>query len=295
MEMQSFFQPFSYTLLSAMPNHHTTDTTSVQIPVIIQPAVSTGQTSTPSSLHCPLTPHPTRDFTMSRRDRAPIKFLQSTFAGEIFRRRSVMTTSMSRVDRSYDYAHTKKRQLYGTTSVCFATPTAPSLLLWRKIRLVYLSNPFNNSDPVQFNRILGNLMEELMTEVVSDTSKGMFAAREANLSSSSKIYGTMQCTPDISTTECNRCLQRAVVRITDYCEGKRGGRVVTPSCILRYESDPFLQLNVTAPPPLPPSPPPPLTNTTITDSKYIALQNSCLFAVYSFSIYFASLLICAGA
>ncbi|KAF8409487.1 hypothetical protein HHK36_005563 [Tetracentron sinense] len=115
---------------------------------------------------------------------------------------------------------------YSNRSIFATLEDSPTGFLW---------NPFNNSDPVQFNQILADLMEELVTEVVSDTSKGMFAAREANLSSSSKIYGMMQCTPDISTSECNRCLRRAVSQIPDCCEGKRGGRVVTPSCILREE------------------------------------------------------------
>jgi hypothetical protein len=50
------------------------------------------------------------------------------------------------------------------------------------------------------------------------------------------IYGLVQCTPDLSLQDCNRCLDAAISEIPSCCINKIGDRVVKPSCIIRYES-----------------------------------------------------------
>jgi len=61
----------------------------------------------------------------------------------------------------------------------------------------------------------------------------------------------MQCTPDISYLDCNQCLDQAIASLPSCCENKIGGRVIRPSCILRYESYRFYEFNA-----LPRLPPP---------------------------------------
>lgn len=48
-----------------------------------------------------------------------------------------------------------------------------------------------------------------------------------------------QCTPDLSPNDCRTCLNSAVESLPLCCDGKVGGRVLFPSCKLRYELYPF--------------------------------------------------------
>ncbi|KAF8409485.1 hypothetical protein HHK36_005561 [Tetracentron sinense] len=111
----------------------------------------------------------------------------------------------------------------------------------------FLKNPNNYSDPVQFKQIREDLLERLVTKAISDSSTGMFATRETNFSGNLKIYGMVQCTPDISLSDCNICLRGSVAEIPNCCEGKKGARVLKPSCNIRYESFPFIEQKATAP------------------------------------------------
>ncbi|KAF8395515.1 hypothetical protein HHK36_019463 [Tetracentron sinense] len=135
--------------------------------------------------------------------------------------------------------------------------------------IVSMPNPNNFSDVDQYNRVLGDLMNGLVTEASSSSSSRKFATGEKNVTSFQKIYGLAQCTPDISRLDCESCLQAAVGYIPECCFGKQGGRVLKPSCNMRYEVYPFYEYTAAAPPQSPPvnSPPPPVTNTTNTDGK----------------------------
>lgn len=92
----------------------------------------------------------------------------------------------------------------------------------------------------------------------------------ANYSDSQTIHGRAQCTPDIKELECTECLGVAISDIPTCCNGKVGGRVVRPSCNIRYDVQLFYNDSTTnrvdAPPPSPSptatSPLTPSTNTT---------------------------------
>ncbi|PWA43693.1 receptor-like protein kinase [Artemisia annua] len=46
----------------------------------------------------------------------------------------------------------------------------------------------------------------------------------------------MECTQDLSGSDCDRCLRTQVSRVVnEFCSGKAGGRLSTPSCNFRYE------------------------------------------------------------
>nr|DAD20632.1 TPA_asm: hypothetical protein HUJ06_022095 [Nelumbo nucifera] len=134
---------------------------------------------------------------------------------------------------------------------------------------VSLLNINNITNPDRFNQILGDLMNSLVRRAALDPSTGMFATGEANFTSFLKIYGLVQCTPDISDTDCNICLTGAVSDIPRCCNGKQGGRVLRPSCYIRYEIYPFYQLKPNAPasPPSVASPLPPITTITTTGGQ----------------------------
>ncbi|KAK8992251.1 hypothetical protein V6N11_048339 [Hibiscus sabdariffa] len=110
----------------------------------------------------------------------------------------------------------------------------------------------NINDQVRFNRQLQATMDDTVTEA-ANTSRGAkkFAIREANFSSFQNLYTLAQCTPDLSSMDCDRCLQFAMGNLPG---GNQGGRVLTPSCNVRYETYRFYNQTAVAPPPPPPAP-----------------------------------------
>ncbi|XP_026432685.1 putative receptor-like protein kinase At4g00960 isoform X2 [Papaver somniferum] len=127
---------------------------------------------------------------------------------------------------------------------------------------VYLVNVNNVTDPDQFYPILGDLMNDLVEKTTSGLST-KFASGSRSVTNQTELYGYVQCTEDISLTNCSRCLMGVISDIPLCCDGKRGGRVIRPSCNLRYEMYPFLRyVNTPSPPllsfPAPRLSPPPL-------------------------------------
>uniref|UniRef100_A0A7N2MVE3 Gnk2-homologous domain-containing protein n=1 Tax=Quercus lobata TaxID=97700 RepID=A0A7N2MVE3_QUELO len=54
-----------------------------------------------------------------------------------------------------------------------------------------------------------------------------------------KLYGLVQCTRDLSSNDCFKCLDGMIGELPDCCNGKVGGRVATGSCNIRNEVYPF--------------------------------------------------------
>lgn len=76
------------------------------------------------------------------------------------------------------------------------------------------------------------------------------------------LYSLVQCTPDLSISDCKRCLQGIVDLLPTCCDVKQGGDAFNPSCNIRYELYPFYRVTALASSPalalLPPPPPPPV-------------------------------------
>ncbi|XP_058077485.1 cysteine-rich receptor-like protein kinase 10 [Magnolia sinica] len=101
--------------------------------------------------------------------------------------------------------------------------------------LYHESNPQNVFHPDRFNLILGQMMHGLASKAALDQSIRMYATNETNFINFEKIYGLVQCTNDLSRRDCYVCLQGAISHIRECCDGKQGGRVLGPSCNLRFE------------------------------------------------------------
>ncbi|XP_059661356.1 cysteine-rich receptor-like protein kinase 25 isoform X1 [Cornus florida] len=165
---------------------------------------------------------------------------------------------------------------------------------------VYMINPQNVTEPTRFREALGNIMDQLATWAVSGRGSAKnFAGTETNYSSFQKLYGLVQCTPDLSSDVCNICLREAIGRFPSCCDIKLGGRVLFPSCNIRYEFYPFFNLTASttpasAPvpaPALPLSPPAPPVSTSkgnggLSTAEIIAIVVPIIVAVLLFSIGF---------
>ncbi|BFG20063.1 hypothetical protein CerSpe_063370 [Prunus speciosa] len=99
-------------------------------------------------------------------------------------------------------------------------------------------------DAVQFNSVLNLFLDTLTENASSGNSLKKFAAGHVIIQGSTKnqsIYALVQCTPDMDKQSCSDCLKGAASKIPDCCGGKQGGRVLKPSCNLRFESKLFYE------------------------------------------------------
>ncbi|XP_010247024.1 PREDICTED: cysteine-rich repeat secretory protein 38-like [Nelumbo nucifera] len=102
----------------------------------------------------------------------------------------------------------------------------------------YMWNTQNVSDPASFNQ----KTEELLSRLAEQAYRGamLFATGEQQLDEAVTLYGLVQCTRDLPSAGCKRCLDDAISELPSCCDGKRGGRVVGGSCNFRYELYPFV-------------------------------------------------------
>ena len=112
----------------------------------------------------------------------------------------------------------------------------------------------------RFDELVRATMNDLATGI-SNVGPGVkkFETKEVKFTASQTLYTLVQCTPDLSGYDCNRCLQIAMTNLPGCCGGEEMGRVLFPSCNLWHDLYPFyLTVNTSAPTPnLAVVPPPP--------------------------------------
>ncbi|PHT49652.1 Cysteine-rich receptor-like protein kinase 25 [Capsicum baccatum] len=115
----------------------------------------------------------------------------------------------------------------------------------------------------------------------NDRSGRKFATKEANFSSLERVYSLAQCTPDLSESSCDSCLRFAIGNLPS--DGKKGGRVIFPSCNVRYETYSFYNITAVAPPPPPPvrgtPPPPSISNSASSDGGKGGIASGVIVAI----------------
>ncbi|XP_028051190.1 cysteine-rich repeat secretory protein 38-like [Camellia sinensis] len=104
----------------------------------------------------------------------------------------------------------------------------------------YLWNERNVSNPLSFNQKTKNLLRQLSQQAY--VAPKMYATGELKLRYSEKLYGLVQCTRDLSSVDCKKCLDRIISELPSCCDGQEGGRVVGGSCNFRYEIYPFVNV-----------------------------------------------------
>ncbi|CAL5205961.1 unnamed protein product [Lathyrus oleraceus] len=130
---------------------------------------------------------------------------------------------------------------------------------------MFYSNNLNDSVDVNLsNEVVTSLLDNLTSRAVKGDSRTKYAAGSLPGPRYEVIYGLVQCTPDLSENDCNSCLVENLQQIPGCCKGKIGGRVVRPSCNMRFETSYLFYEPRASPPPPPPSPPP---NTTGKSNK----------------------------
>ncbi|XP_021811619.1 cysteine-rich receptor-like protein kinase 27 [Prunus avium] len=126
--------------------------------------------------------------------------------------------------------------------------------------LKHVPSPNSAKNPQQFELVLTPLLGILRDRAASGDSLKKFAAGHATVPGGETIYALAQCTPDIDKQNCSNCLKESVSEIQTCCGGKQGGRVLKPSCNLRYEVSLFFRsttdslVDIPAPVPAAPAP-----------------------------------------
>ncbi|KAL0535160.1 hypothetical protein IC582_029484 [Cucumis melo] len=147
---------------------------------------------------------------------------------------------------------------YSNRSIFRKMETLPGFYAW---------NPNNASDPNRFIQVSRTLLEQLTTNATSGDSSQKFATGITTIPNFPKIYGAVQCTPDLSAEDCSICLLGALDDIGTCCYGKAGGRVQAPSCYFRFETYLFYQLPSISSSPSPHIAPSPIQSNSSTPPK----------------------------
>ncbi|XP_028767777.1 cysteine-rich receptor-like protein kinase 10 [Neltuma alba] len=102
-----------------------------------------------------------------------------------------------------------------------------------------------------------NVMTIALNQMADEASKSAVMKQKCRTNKVAVEFQTMyvlvQCTPDLSSADCRRCLSGVIGDFRWYFYGKIGGRILYPSCFARYELYPFSNsftplLPVTLPP-----------------------------------------------
>jgi Salt stress response/antifungal len=114
----------------------------------------------------------------------------------------------------------------------------------------------NVSDPVQFEDRLVLMIESISKIAAFNASHKYFATGMIDVSGSMKIYGMVQCTRDLSTEHCFKCLNDSLRDILGCCYGFEKAMALRGSCELSYDLDRFYHSDPTWVTPHSPSPSP---------------------------------------
>nr|XP_027191279.1 cysteine-rich receptor-like protein kinase 6 isoform X2 [Cicer arietinum] len=102
---------------------------------------------------------------------------------------------------------------------------------------IYLLNTDKVSNIKNFMSLLFSTMNKTANEASFGDTK--FASNENTISKFQTLYCLAQCTPNLSPHDCRTCLSGLIDELPICCEGRIGGRVLNPSCNIRYEFYPF--------------------------------------------------------
>ncbi|XP_057446354.1 cysteine-rich receptor-like protein kinase 25 isoform X2 [Lotus japonicus] len=105
---------------------------------------------------------------------------------------------------------------------------------------ISFSNSLNVSNSESFMHLVFETMNATADAAAGGDEKKKFATREeVTVSENQTLYCLAQCTPDLSPRDCRTCLSRAIGEFAKCCGGKQGGRVMYPSCNVRFELNKF--------------------------------------------------------
>ncbi|KAK3433280.1 hypothetical protein EUGRSUZ_D00903 [Eucalyptus grandis] len=99
-------------------------------------------------------------------------------------------------------------------------------------------NEENIYQPAEFMKVLTVTTDHAAREAARHPPR-MYGHADAKFSREKTLYTFAQCVPYLSKNDCWECLRNATSSLLSLQEGKIGGRVLLPSCFVRFEIYPF--------------------------------------------------------
>ncbi|XP_039167306.1 cysteine-rich receptor-like protein kinase 25 [Eucalyptus grandis] len=99
-------------------------------------------------------------------------------------------------------------------------------------------NEENIYQPAEFMKVLTVTMDHAAREAARHPPR-LYGHGDAKFSQEKTLYTFAQCVPYLSKNDCWECLRNATSSLLSLQEGKIGGRVLLPSCFVRFEIYPF--------------------------------------------------------
>ncbi|KAF5943355.1 hypothetical protein HYC85_017432 [Camellia sinensis] len=97
----------------------------------------------------------------------------------------------------------------------------------------------NILDSVGFVVVLKEFMNKLSDRAAFNPSNFMFATGKTKITMNETIYGLVQCTRDISRSNCRVCLNSEFGDLDGCCDYRQGGTVLSRNCNMRFQLYPF--------------------------------------------------------
>ncbi|KAH7522656.1 cysteine-rich receptor-like protein kinase 25 [Ziziphus jujuba] len=114
----------------------------------------------------------------------------------------------------------------------------------------FLYNTEHITEKDRFEGLLNSTMKAAAAEAANGGHEKKFGTKEAYFTGFQTLYSLAQCTPDLSSGDCNRCLWDAVDDLYyQRYSARHGARRLLPSCNVRYELYPFYNKTATWTPP----------------------------------------------
>ncbi|XP_030456849.1 cysteine-rich receptor-like protein kinase 25 [Syzygium oleosum] len=111
----------------------------------------------------------------------------------------------------------------------------------RKMELEPLLGGYNEENieqPDEFMKLLNETADHAAREAAQHPAR-MYGHRGAKFDQEKTLYTFAQCVPYLSKNDCWKCLRNATSSLLSLPKGKIGGRVLLPSCFVRFEIYPF--------------------------------------------------------
>ncbi|KAF5943357.1 hypothetical protein HYC85_017434 [Camellia sinensis] len=91
------------------------------------------------------------------------------------------------------------------------------------------------SDRVSFINVLKDFMNKISDEAILNPSNLMFVTGKTKFSRNESIYGLVQCTRDISHSDCRGCLNDEFGDLEACCGYRQGGTIFSRNCNMRFQ------------------------------------------------------------
>ena len=98
----------------------------------------------------------------------------------------------------------------------------------------------NNAESISFvTGTVYTLLRETAKWAAYSTKKRFATAKMDIGGAFPTIYSLTQCTPDLSSESCFKCLQCTIQESLKWFDGRRGGRIIGVRCLIRFETSIF--------------------------------------------------------